>query len=205
MKALKLKRRDSEALALVAVLMAAALGDVFSADTGAAAPVQQARSQTQPAQTTAKRPNILFIPSDDLKPLLGCYGDKVIKTPNIDRVAARGLVFRNSHCQQAICGPTRASLLTGLYPDSTGVWDQVRKFRAVNPTVVTLPQYFREHGYLTANIGKTFVGRNTGPGQDRVSWSFPTAARSSATSTGATSRSRERPWTPFSGRTRPRW
>jgi arylsulfatase A-like enzyme len=122
-----------------------------------------------------KHPNVLFIPVDDLKPLLGCYGAPLVKTPNMDRLAARGTVFRRSYCQQALCGPTRASLLTGLYPDSAGVWDLVRKIRDINPDIVTLPQHFRQHGYQTANLGKTFDSRNTDPGQDSISWSVATA------------------------------
>ena len=85
------------------------LNSDFPADTGL------------PGPTNKTRPNIRFIPSDDLKPLLGCYGDKTIKTPNIDRLASRGTIFRNNMCQQAICGPTRASLMTGMYPDHTRV------------------------------------------------------------------------------------
>ena len=70
-----------------------------------------------------ERPNILFIAVDDLKPILGCNGDKIIKTPNIDRLAKNGTLFTMSYCQQAVCGPTRASLLTGTRPDVTKVWD----------------------------------------------------------------------------------
>ena len=66
---------------------------------------------------TGRKPNILFIAIDDLKPVLGCYGDKLVKTPNIDRLAASGTVFLNTYCQQAVCGPTRASLMTGKRPD----------------------------------------------------------------------------------------
>ena len=72
------------------------------------------------AQQTAK-PNILFIAIDDLKPELGCYGNKMIKTPNIDRLAAMGTVFLNNYCQQAVCGPTRARLMTGKRPYYTKV------------------------------------------------------------------------------------
>jgi len=67
--------------------------------------------------------NVLFIAVDDLKPMLGCYGDTEIHTPNIDKLASSGTVFLNNHCQQAVCAPSRASLLTGLRPDKTKVWD----------------------------------------------------------------------------------
>src|SRR3974390_2492596 len=69
------------------------------------------------------RPNILFIASDDLRPELGCYGVKQVKTPNIDRLARRGVVFMRAYCQEPLCNTTRSSLLTGLRPDSTGVFD----------------------------------------------------------------------------------
>jgi arylsulfatase A-like enzyme len=125
------------------------------------------------ASQAADRPNILFIPVDDLKPMLGCYGDAAIKTPHIDRLAERGMVFLNSHCQQAICGPTRASLMTGLYPDTTRVYDLFTKMRDMNPDVLTLPQYFRQMGYETTGVGKTYDNRCVDPQLDAPSWSIP--------------------------------
>jgi iduronate 2-sulfatase len=123
----------------------------------------------------AAQPNVLFIPVDDLKPTLGCYGDPMAKTPNIDRIAARGMVFRNSQCQQAVCGPTRASLLTGLRPDTTRVWDLKTKMRDIIPDVVTLPQHFKNNGYTTVGMGKIFDGRccDGWGSQDKISWSTP--------------------------------
>ena len=85
------------------------------------------------------KPNVLFIAVDDLKTVLGCYGDKIIKTPNIDRLAKMGTVFLNNYCQQAVCGPTRASLLTGMRPDVTKIRDLHTKMRDINPDIVTLP------------------------------------------------------------------
>ncbi|MBJ7285513.1 MAG: sulfatase-like hydrolase/transferase, partial [Akkermansiaceae bacterium] len=123
----------------------------------------------------AQMPNVLFIAVDDLKPMLGCYGDTVIKTPNIDRLASRGTTFLNAYCQQAICGPTRASLLTGLRPDSTGIYDLQTKLRALHPDVITLPQYFKQSGYESVGIGKIFDPRNV-EGEvrdDPKSWSRP--------------------------------
>lgn len=121
----------------------------------------------------AERLNVLFIAVDDLKPMLGCYGDTKVKSPNIDRLARHGMVFTNSHCQQAVCGPSRASLLTGLRPDTTKVWDLKTKMRDVNPDILTLPQHFKNNGYTTLNIGKIFDGRNCDGwrSQDKVSWS----------------------------------
>ena len=111
--------------------------------------------------------NFLFIPVDDLRPDLGCYGDTIIKTPNIDRLAAQGVVFNRTYCQQAVCNPSRASLLTGLRPDSTRVWDLKVNFRDILPDVVTLPQYLKENGYITIGFGKAF--HNNDP--DTISWS----------------------------------
>ncbi|MBK1877219.1 sulfatase [Pelagicoccus mobilis] len=123
----------------------------------------------------SERLNVLFIPIDDLKPLFGCYGDEVIQTPNIDRLSERGTVFLNNSCQQAVCGPSRASIMTGLYPDQTRVWDLVTKMRDINPDVLSLPQYFRQQGYQTTGLGKTYdprcVDNNTD--QDAPSWSVP--------------------------------
>ena len=78
-------------------------------------------------------PNVLFIAVDDLKPTLGCYDYEIVKSPNIDQLANNGTVFTNAHCQWAVCGPSRASLMTGLYPESTGVMDLRTKMRDVNP------------------------------------------------------------------------
>jgi arylsulfatase A-like enzyme len=127
------------------------------------------------AEQADRRPNVLFIAVDDLKPMLGCYGDTVIKTPNIDRLASHGTVFLNAHCQQAICGPSRASLLTGLRPDATGIYDLQTKIRALTPDVVTLPQYFKNNGYQSVGLGKIFDPRNVEgyAKDDPQSWSRP--------------------------------
>lgn len=117
------------------------------------------------------KPNILFIAVDDLKPMLGCYGDSLIKTPNIDRLASRGVVFRHAYCQQALSGPSRASLLTGLYPDATKVW-AFNSIREQNPEVITLPQHFRNNGYITYNIGKIFDYRTVDKLSDSASWDW---------------------------------
>lgn len=130
---------------------------------------------SKPEKVVAEKPHILFIPVDDLKPMLGCYGDSIIKTPNIDRLAASGVVFLNNSCQMAVCGPSRASLLTGMYPDYTKVWDLKTKMRDIHPDILSLPQYFRQQGYTTAGVGKTFDSRCVdGPEfLDKPSWSIP--------------------------------
>lgn len=90
----------------------------------------------------ADRPNILFIAVDDLRPEFGAYGANYVKSPNLDRIAKEGITFNRAYCQQAVCSPTRSSLLTGTRPDTTKVWDLVTHFRAALPNVVTLPPAF---------------------------------------------------------------
>jgi len=119
------------------------------------------------------KPNVLFIAVDDLKPLFSAYGDRLAKTPGLDRLAREGVVFQNSYCQQAICGASRASLLTGMRPDRSRVWDLITDFRQVNPKAVSLPQYFKSNGYETAGMGKIYHMSSTGPGHDAPSWSIP--------------------------------
>lgn len=110
------------------------------------------------ADIPAPKPNVLSIAIDDLRLELGCYGVKEIKSPNIDRFAASGVAFSRAYCQQAVCNPSRVSLMTGLRPDSTKVWDLVTEMRTKIPDVVTLPQYFRQHGYRAVAYGKAKSG-----------------------------------------------
>lgn len=118
-------------------------------------------------------PNVLFIVADDLNCALGPYGDKAAVTPNLDKLAERGLVFNRAYCQQAVCNPSRSSFLTGLRPNTVGVDDLRKGFRDVavgGSTLITLPQHFKNHGYFCQNIGKMF--HNMGETQDRRSWSI---------------------------------
>ena len=117
--------------------------------------------------------NVLFIAIDDLKPLIGSYGYSHIHTPNIDKLAAQGTLFTNAHCQQAVCGPSRASLLTGMRPDFTGVWNLKTRMRDVNPDILALPQYFRQNDYQTVAIGKIYDPRCVDKQYDKPSWSIP--------------------------------
>ena len=117
-----------------------------------------------------RRPNVLFIAADDMRPDLGCYGDTVAVTPNLDRLASAGTVFTRTYCQQALCNPSRASLMTGRRPDTTKVWDLGTHFRKALPNVVTLPQYFKQQGYDTRSIGKIYHGTGL-PSVDKPSWS----------------------------------
>ena len=117
------------------------------------------------------KPNILFIAVDDLRPELGCYGVPVIQSPNIDALAKRGMVFDRAYCQQAVCAPSRCSLLTGTRPDTTKVYDLVTHFRKALPAIVTLPQLFKNNGYYTQAMGKIYHHGLDDP----ASWSVPTA------------------------------
>ncbi len=127
----------------------------------------------QTGRANSGGPNVLFIAVDDLKPVLGCYGDKLVKTPNIDKLAKRGTIFMQNYCQQAVSGPTRASLMTGMRPDYTGIWDLKTKMRDVNPEILSLPQYFISKGYQTAGIGKIYDPRCVDDELDKPSWSIP--------------------------------
>ena len=115
------------------------------------------------------KPNVLFIAVDDLRPELGCYGNSIVKSPNIDRIAARGVVFNRAYCQQAVCSPSRTAIMTGLRPDTTKVWDLVTHFRAAQPDCVTLPQHFKANGYHCAAINKVYHKGF----EDGRSWSEP--------------------------------
>lgn len=125
---------------------------------------------TAPSRTEeVKRLNVLFLSVDDLKPALRCAGDPYARTPNIDALAQKGTVFTRAYCQQAVCSPSRSSLLTGRRPDTTRVYDLVTHFRKALPDVVTLPQYFKNHGYYVHGIGKIYHGGYN----DAASWSVP--------------------------------
>ncbi len=104
---------------------------------------------------------VLFLCSDDLRPELGCYGAPLAKTPNLDKLAAEGVLFENAYCQQAICSPSRASLMTGKRPDTIGIIENYAHFREENPDIVTLSQYFMANGYDAAHAGKIFHSRST--------------------------------------------
>jgi len=110
-----------------------------------------------PSQTFAvEQPNVLFIAVDDLAAALGCYGDLIAKTPNIDRLAATGVRFDRAYNQLPLCNPTRASVMTGLRPDQIRVYDLDRHFRDERPNVVTLSQAFGNDGYFPARVGKIY-------------------------------------------------
>jgi arylsulfatase A-like enzyme len=98
-----------------------------------------------PPAGPARKPNVLFVVFDDLNNRLGCYGDPVAKSPNLDRLAARGTVFTRNFCQQPICGPSRASFMSGRRPDSLGIWSMTKFLYDLHPDAVTIPQWFMQH------------------------------------------------------------
>ena len=116
------------------------------------------RAATPPPISPAGQPklNVLFIAVDDLGNVLHSAGDRVASTPHLDRLAATGVRFDRAYCQIPLCNPSRASVLTGLRPDTTGVYDLDRHFRGSVPNVITLPQLFKNHGWFTARVGKIY-------------------------------------------------
>ena len=127
---------------------------------GAAAAIASALSRVihggAGAGPAAKRPNVLLVVADDLRPQLGCYGKRQMVTPNLDRLAGQGTLFKRTYCQQPLCGPSRSSFLTGLRPDTIKIFDNATRLRASGPGVVTLPQHFKSNGYHTQSVGKIF-------------------------------------------------
>lgn len=132
-------------------------------------------SQTAISQTSTqnKKYNVLFIAIDDLKPYINSFGYKPVSTPNLDKLAESSTIFNANYCQQAVCAPTRASLMTGLRPDKTEIWDLETMIRDKNPNIVTLPQYFKANGYVTSAMGKIYDPRSVDKEHDEASWSEP--------------------------------
>ena len=128
-----------------------------------------------PVISFANKPNVLLIAVDDLNADLGCYGHPLVKSPNVDRLAERGLRFDRAYCQYPVCNPSRSSFMTGLYPEQTGVLSNAGHFRDKQPDIASLSQHFINHGYFAARIGKIYhYGVPTQIGtdgeDDKASW-----------------------------------
>ena len=108
------------------------------------------------AVQAAQKPNVLLILVDDLKPAMGCYGDNVAITPNMDALARRGMRFDMAYCNQAVCAPSRFTLLLGAHSTSPGLYGLGSHLRKAWPGAVTMPQHFAKHGYRTESLGKVF-------------------------------------------------
>ena len=134
---------------------------------------QKSIQQITNSSKLPKAQNILFIAVDDLKPLLNSYGYSHMHTPNFDRLAKIGITFTNAHVQQAVCGPSRASIMTGCYPDRTKVWDLHTDFRQSAPDLMSMPEYLITQGFETTAVGKIYHRGSTAKGHDGKSWSMP--------------------------------
>lgn len=146
--------------------------------SGCDAKKSTATATTSSAAQTASVPagekkNVIFFSIDDLKPLLSNYGSSQMKTPNFDRLAAMGMTFTNAHVQYAVCGPSRARVMTGTYPDKTKVWDLHTDFRESAPDLVSMPEYMISQGYETTAVGKIYHKGSSAAGHDGKSWSIP--------------------------------
>ncbi len=153
----------------------------------ASAPLAFAKAKRQPPDK-----NVLFISVDDLRPDLRCYGNPDIVSPHIDRLSSQGLTFIRHYCQEAVCNPSRQSMLTGMRPDAIGVNDLETHFRRTRPNVVSLPQHFRNYGYTTTAFGKIFHKPEL---NDLPSWSIaPWIDQSEAWGSEANNRLVEQRW-----------
>lgn len=126
-------------------------------------------SQQKAKIESKKQPNILFIAVDDLRPEIGAYGSEIAVTPNLDALASSGLIFERAYCQEAICGPSRASLMTGARPESINVIENFIYFRDANPEIITLSQHFKNNGYEATHTGKIY--HKPGFADGELSWS----------------------------------
>ena len=129
--------------------------------------------ETKINQKQGEKKNILFIAIDDLKPLLSNYGESQMHTPNFDRLAKMGMTFTNAHVQYAVCGPSRASVMTGSNPDKTKVWDLHTDFRESSDGLISMPEHLINQGYATTAVGKIYHKGSSSPGHDGKSWSMP--------------------------------
>ena len=153
-------------------------------------PAGTASASSAPSDPWREKPNVLLIISDDLRDTVGCYGHPLAKTPNIDRLAARGVRFDRAFAQYPVCNPSRTSLLTGLRCEQTGVVGNTTFFRDALPDIVTLPQLLRQGGWTTHSFGKIYHTANTGEGQ-RTDWLDAGKSWDKAEASAPTAESRE--------------
>ncbi|OEJ99423.1 iduronate-2-sulfatase [Flavivirga aquatica] len=127
------------------------------------------QKEEQKVEEPKKKPNILFLAIDDLRPEIGAYGSDLAITPNLDKLASSGLLFNRAYCQEPICSPSRASLMTGARPETINVIENFTYFRDANPDIITLPQHFKNNGYETTHTGKIY--HKPGFADLNISWS----------------------------------
>lgn len=132
------------------------LGGILAANTAGA---MAAKGSAKKA-ASGKKKNVLFIIVEDLKNIMGCYGNPLVQTPNIDRLARKGLRFDRAYCQYPVCNPSRSSFMTGLRVDTIGIYDNVMPWSTNLSGCTTLPKLFKENGYYTARLNKVFHGGN---------------------------------------------
>lgn len=125
-------------------------------------------TKTNSEETSQDKKNVLFIIVDDLNTTVGCYDHPLVKTPNIDKLAENGIKFTQAHCNFAVCGPSRGSLLTGVRPENIGITDNITPLQDVLDGRVTLPYLFKQNGYHTVSIGKVFHGSSKGHGDPKA-------------------------------------
>ena len=121
-----------------------------------------------PTPSKAKRKNILFVVCDDLNTHVSTSGYQLINTPNLSSLAEESITFNRAFCQYPVCGPSRASFLSGLYPQSTGVLNNTFDIRKTRPGTISMPEFFKENGYWTAGVGKVF--HNTKSDHGEIAW-----------------------------------
>ena len=136
------------------------VGSILAANTAVAMAAKK---------TAGKKKNVLFIIVEDLKNIMGCYGNPLVQTPNMDRLAQMGLKFDRAYCQYPVCNPSRSSFMTGLRVDTVGIYENVTPWTRNIGHVVTMPRFFKDNGYHTIRMNKIFHG--TGLHDDPGAWS----------------------------------
>ncbi|MFT4683419.1 MAG: iduronate 2-sulfatase [Urechidicola sp.] len=158
---------------LIASIITVVIITAFNANKPFSEKSSQAKVKGVVNVSNVEKKNILFLSIDDLKPLLSNYGESQMYTPNFDRLAKMGMTFTNAHVQYAVCGPSRASVMTGTNPDKTKVWDLHTNFRESAPDLISMPEYLISRGYQSTGVGKIYHKNSSSSGHDGKSWSIP--------------------------------